>query len=29
MVELMCNGQFGDKDPDEAMDYLDLIVENS
>jgi hypothetical protein len=24
MVELMCNGTFKDKDPDEAMEYMDL-----
>ena len=29
MVEMMCNGQFGDKDPEEAMDYLDLLAENA
>ena len=28
MVELMCNGTFENKDPDEAMDYLDLLAEN-
>ena len=28
MVELMCNGTFEDKDPDEAMEYLDLLAEN-
>ena len=25
----MCNGQFGDKDPVEAMDFLDLLAENA
>ena len=25
----MCNGQFRDKDPDEAMNYLDLLAENA
>jgi hypothetical protein len=29
MVELMCSRTFEDKDPDEAMKYLDLLVENS
>jgi hypothetical protein len=29
MVELMCSRTFEDKDPDEAMEYLDLLVENS
>jgi len=28
MVELMCNETFEDKDPNEAMEYLDLLVEN-
>jgi hypothetical protein len=28
-VELMCNGTFEDKDPDEAMEYLDLLAENA
>ena len=28
-VELMCNGQFRDKDPEEAMDYLDSLAENA
>ncbi|KAL3577368.1 hypothetical protein D5086_022651 [Populus alba] len=27
MVELMCNGTFEDKDPNEAMEYLDLLAE--
>ena len=27
MVELMCNGTFEDKDPNEAMKYLDLLAE--
>jgi hypothetical protein len=27
MMELMCNGTFKDKDPDEAMEYLDLLAE--
>ena len=25
----MCNGTFEDKDPDEAMEYMDLLVENA
>jgi len=29
MVELMCNGTFEDKDPNEAMEYLDLLDENA
>jgi hypothetical protein len=29
MVELMCNGTFEDKDPNETMEYLDLLVENA
>jgi len=29
MVELMCNGTFKDKDPNKAMDYLDLLAENA
>ena len=29
MVELMCNGTFEVKDPDEAMEYLDLVAENA
>jgi hypothetical protein len=29
MVELMCNGTFEDKDPDEPMEYLHLLVENA
>jgi hypothetical protein len=29
MVELMCNGTFEDKDPDEAMEYLDLLAKNA
>jgi hypothetical protein len=29
MVELMCNETFEDKDPNEAMEYLDLLVENA
>jgi len=29
MMELMCNGTFEDKDPNEAMEYLDLLAENA
>jgi hypothetical protein len=29
MVELMCNETFEDKDPDEVMEYLDLLAENA
>jgi hypothetical protein len=29
MVELMCNGTFENKDPDEVMEYLDLLAENT
>ena len=29
MVELLCNGTFEDKDSNEAMEYLDLLVENA
>jgi len=29
MVELMCNRTFENKDPDEAMEYLDLLAENT
>jgi len=29
MVELMCNGTFEDKNPNEAMEYLDLLPENA
>jgi len=29
MVELMCNGTFKHKDPDEAIEYLDLLAENA
>ena len=25
----MCNGTFEDKDPNEAMEYLDLLAENA
>jgi hypothetical protein len=29
MVELMCNRTFKDEDPNEAMEYLDLLAENA
>jgi len=29
MIELMCNGTFEDKSPDEAIEYLDLLAENA
>ena len=29
MVELMCNGTFEDKDPNEAMEYLDFLAKNA
>jgi len=29
MVELMCNETFKDKDPDEVMEYMDLLTENA
>jgi hypothetical protein len=29
MVELMCNRTFKDKDPNEAMECLDLLAENA
>jgi hypothetical protein len=29
IVELMCNETFEDKDPDEAMKYLNLLTENA
>ena len=29
MVELICNETFEDKDPDEAMEYLDLLAKNA
>ena len=28
-VEIMCNGEFLNKDPDKAFDYFDLLVENA
>jgi hypothetical protein len=28
MVELMCNGTFEDKDPNEAIECLDLLAES-
>jgi hypothetical protein len=29
MMELMCNGTFEDKDPNEAMEYLDLLAKDA
>jgi len=29
MMEFMCNGTFENKDPDETMEYLDLLAENA
>jgi hypothetical protein len=29
MVELMCNETFEDEDLDEAMEYLELLAENT
>jgi hypothetical protein len=29
MVELMCNETFEDKDPNEAMKYLNLLAKNA
>jgi hypothetical protein len=29
MVELMCNETFENKDPNETMEYLDLLAENA
>jgi len=29
MVELICNETFEDKEPDEAMKYLDLLAESA
>ena len=28
-VEMMCNGEFLNKDPNKAFDYFDLLVENA
>ena len=28
-VEMMCNGEFLNKDPDEAFNYFDLLAENT
>ena len=28
-VEMMCNGEFLNKDPDKAFDYFDLLTENA
>jgi hypothetical protein len=29
MVELMCNGTFEDKDPNKAIEYLDLLAKDA
>ena len=29
MVELICNETFKDKNPDEVIEYLDLLAENA
>jgi hypothetical protein len=29
MVELICNGTFEDKDPNKAIEYLDLLTKNA
>jgi hypothetical protein len=29
MMELMCNETYENKDPDEAMEYMDLLAENT
>jgi hypothetical protein len=29
MVELICNETFENKDPDEAMKYIDLLAKNA
>ena len=29
VVEIMCNGKFRDKIPEDALDYLDQLVENA
>ncbi|KAK1566814.1 hypothetical protein Q3G72_004562 [Acer saccharum] len=29
MVEMVCNGEFSDKDPKETLEYLDLLAENA
>ena len=28
VVEMMCNCEFRDKNPEDALDYLDYVVEN-
>ena len=28
-VEMVCNGEFLNKDPNEAFDYFDLLAENA
>ena len=29
VVEMMCNGEFRDKSPEDALDYLERIAENA
>ena len=29
VVEMMCNGEFKDKNPEDALDYLDQLAENA
>ena len=29
VIETMCNGEFRDKSPEAALDYLDYIAENA
>ena len=29
VVEMMCNGEFKDKSPEDALDYLDHIADNA
>jgi len=29
MVKFICNGTFEDKDPNEAIEYIDLLAENA
>ena len=28
-VEMMCNGEFMNKDPEEAWDYFNILTENA
>ena len=29
VVEMMCNGEFRDKSPEDALDYFEYIAENT